>query len=155
MGPGPGPAVGVQVEQVPGGQRQAVEIMDRAARAGGRQLARTRQDQARHSIGGPGTVFPKAHELGQGHLTFAQRNGIGAGGEIDGRVVGDVRSVHRDPAASRLRRRDHGQGAVPAVAGAHLGQEVEVVLHDHHDTGPMPVERDFELLNPQGKGGVK
>jgi hypothetical protein len=47
----------------------------------------------------------------------------------------------------RARRRDHGQGAVAPDRGAHLGQEVEIVLHDHDRARPMRVERGFEILH--------
>ncbi len=126
-----------------------------AAGPSGDQPARTGQDQARNRIRGNLAARPQADEFGQGRLAFAERHRHRAGGEIDGRVVGGVGPVHRDAATSALRRGDHGQGGVAADGGAHLGQEVEVVLDDHDHAWPILIERGFEVLDALSEGGVE
>ncbi len=155
MGATPRATVGVYVEQVPGRVRQAVEIADRAAGAGGDQALRSWQDKAGDVLARALGARPDGYEFGHRRLALAERHRLGAGGQVDGRVVGRVGTVDDDPAASRPRRADHGQRRLTPAGGAHLGEEIEVVLHHHDDARLVRVERGGEILHAVGEGGVE
>src|SRR5262249_37738857 len=106
----PDGAVAVDVDEVPGGEGQRVQVFQvRAARIDLR-LAVARVGQAEDVLeGGVGVVQQHVQEIAEGLFTLADQDIVGAGVEVGLGVVGGVRAGHDDGAATVSGHARHGE----------------------------------------------
>ena len=107
------------------------------------------------SSGAAGIRGPGLRESGERDLRLAEDHGVRPRGEVEGRVVGRVRPVHRDEASARVGRGHHREGRLAVPRRAHLRQEVEVVLENPDDRGVRGVEGAHELGLAAGEHRVE
>ncbi len=144
----PEPAVALDVHQVPGRQRQQVQILEQWARAGLAQHPALPEHQARDVVHGGrrtgGGRVEARHQLAQRQLPLADDHVVGPGGEVDLRRVGGVVARHHHPRARGARLSGHRQRRLAHPAQAHLGEPVEDVVVDHHQRRPRALQRRHE-----------
>ena len=144
----PLPAVALHVDQVPGWERQGVQIADDRA-AGGAQRSsitvshrqpRNRLDRELGAAGQP------VEQLGEGNLALAHQHVLGAMVEVEVWMVAGVRATDYDGAPLGAGHLDHVAGGLLHARKAHLRQIVEVVLVDHREARSVAMYRLTPLL---------
>ena len=137
------------LDEVPRRERQEVKVPLCAI---GTRRAAIRQDQP----GDPFEIgFAAAPEIGETEhrsLAFTLDHGLRSGFEVGHRVIARVGTVDDNMAIASGREADHGQRAFAANRGAHLGEEVEIVIHDRDHARLGPVEVSLERLDSFGEG---
>ena len=111
------------VDEVPGGEREGVEVVDERARRGphrGREGADgPRRERQPRNVGevGERVALPPLHELEERPVGLAEDHGVGARADVEVGGVGGVRAVDGDEGARGLRVRG-SSGATPRAAAS-------------------------------------
>ena len=152
-------AVAFDVDQVPGGVADQPRVRRQRAEPGQLQLP-IDQGGDTAEAGGPAVVglrvaLQPRDQFGQGGDAFADQHGVRARGEEGIRMIGGVGAGDDHPGAAGACRGDHLAGRLAHAAQAHLGQEVEVVLVQHHHVRPGGLQGGFEILDAVGKHRVE
>ena len=142
VGVGPCRPVGVDVDEIACRRSEHVRVpLDRAF-GGADDLAVDQEcepvdvDQRPLRVG----AEPAGHHLAHRVLGLAEETGVGTGGQVHLGVIGDIGAADRDSAAGGERHPHHRHGCFAHAREAHLRQEVEVVLVQHHHRRPVPLE---------------
>jgi hypothetical protein len=152
-------AVALGVHEVPGGEGE--DVGPALGRAGGRaahaaRIGRIGEREPRDAAGLAGPApGERVDQLDQGPVRLAEQGILDAVGEIELGVVGNVRAGGDDGGARGAGMGAHPPGRLAGVGQAHLGEEVEAVLEEHHEARPVAGERLLELVLPLGQRGVE
>ena len=79
---GPRRPVGFDVDQVPGGKREAVEILERPARVRSLHARFVGEDETLDALRRIAACRPVGDDIEDADLAFAENNGVGSGREI-------------------------------------------------------------------------
>ncbi len=132
----PEPLIARHVDQVPG--RQAAQARVRRLCATMHVCCSSWADGDTCNAREPGVCiddgifFDARHQFEQWCDAFADQHRMRAGSQKHIRVVGCIGAGDQHAAAGRARLRNHLAGRLAHAAQAHLGEEVEVVLVEHH-----------------------
>ncbi|MCW0462506.1 hypothetical protein NB717_003574 [Xanthomonas sacchari] len=153
-------AVARDIQQVPGRRHRQPRI--RRPRADLRALE-LRQHRAGHlgEAGHPARrvdvrfrLQPR-HQVQQGRDAFADQHRVCTGRKERLRMVRGVGAGDDHPAAAGARLGDHPARGLAHPAQAHLGEEVEVVLVEHHQVRPLRADGVVVVLHALGQHRVE
>ena len=144
--------VGLDVDQVTGrvGEHVGVAFVTPLAPGGGRDDA---ANTDRYLIRTTGTT--PGSQLDDGVITLADGGYVGPGLKILMGMVADIGAGDNDIGAQICSRRAHAQCRFPHAGQAHLRQEVEVIVEEHHQRGLLGGQHGFEVCFALSQHGVE
>jgi len=145
--------VGGQVDQVPGRQRERVQVAQHGPPRVGSHRHLIAPGDARHVLR-IGATGPVVHQLQLGRLGLSEHDGIGAVFEVELGMVGAVAAAHAHPCTGGMGQGDHALAGLAHHRQAHLREVVEPVVVDHHDVGPERIQLRSKLLGRASQGHV-
>ena len=131
----------IHIDQIPGGQREHVQIRAKFAR----RVALNGQAIA---IGEPAnsSARPAFGEFHQRSFHFSDQDGIETRVEIFQHMIGRIGAVSGDRNTPVARRGSHRKREFAIAPQTHLGEEVKIVFTNHYQAWPMSVQRGGETL---------